>query len=122
MGAAVLAATLCLRALRRSVAEGPPAGFMDAARFSCHDSIKEASELAAKAAVAFFALLLLLHLTSELTRITLELLLGMLHLVTAPVTGAPLLLALLLDLQLALQPPLFLRAFGSESLTTPSGP
>ena len=117
MGAAVLAATLCLRAFRRSVAEGPPAGFMDAARFSCHDSIKEASELAAKAAVPFFALLLLLHLTSELTRITLELL----HLVTAPFTGAPLLLALLLDLQVALQPPRFLRALGSESLTTPSG-
>jgi hypothetical protein len=95
---------------------------MDAARFSCHDAIKEASKLAAKAAVAFFALLLLLHLTSELTRITLELLLGMLHLVTALLAGAPLLFAMLPDLPLALQSPLFLRPFGSESLTTPSGP
>ena len=84
--------------------------------------MKEASELAAKAAVAFLALLLLLHLTSELTRITLELLLGMLHLVTALLAGAPLLFAMLPDLTLALQPPLFLRTFGSESLITPSGP
>ena len=74
---------------------------MDAAIFSCHSSIKEASELAAKAAVAFFALLLLLHLTSELARITFDLLLGMLHLVTALLAGAPLLFAKLPDLPLA---------------------